>query len=113
MLQEIKQSGIKTTEERLDGFSYHCINGMFVIQSIATEDDGKRWIHTSFSRKSRVPEYKDIKWIKEVFIGKDRMAIQVFPPKSKHVNIHPFCLHLWTPAAHNPLPDFTQGMRSI
>lgn len=28
-------------------------------------------------------------------IGAPRVVLQVFPPKAEHVNLHPYCLHLW------------------
>jgi|GEM_PF-4454032 len=61
-----------------DGFMYKCVNGLCVIQSIEIID-GKKWVHTSFSRKNRVPDYKDMKYIKETFIGDGKKAIMIFP----------------------------------
>ena len=107
------QKGLVIIEQREDGYAYECFNGLIVIQSEAVEKDGKPWIHTSFSRKSRIPDYRDIKWVKETFVGKEKIAIQILPIESEHVNIHNFCLHLWTPVEHDPLPDFTHGTGSI
>jgi hypothetical protein len=76
------------------------------------EHDGKDWWHISVSARvgkakaSRVPTYDELCWVKRVFIGKDAMAIQVFPRACEHVNIHSHCLHLWAPIGHSPLPDF-------
>jgi hypothetical protein len=33
--------------------------------------------------------------VKAIFIGRDKEALQVLPPESEHVNIHPNCMHLW------------------
>jgi hypothetical protein len=45
--------------------------------------------------------------VKRIFIGNDRLALQVFAPKSEHVNYHPNTLHLWAPlSGERPIPDF-------
>jgi hypothetical protein len=99
-------------EERIDGAAYRSMDGLMVIMSKDIEQDGKEWTHLSFSRKNRMPSYNDMVLVKAVFIGSDKDAIMVLPRKSKHVNIHNFCLHLFTTDVM-PLPDFTQGTGSI
>ena len=99
-------------EERLDGVAYRSPDGIIVIISKAVEQDGKEWMHVSFSRKNRMPSYNDMALVKAVFIGPDKDAVMVLPRKSKHVNIHNYCLHLFT-TEELPLPDFTQGTGSI
>lgn len=97
-----------------DGRSYaNRAARMTVIVSGAVEADGHRWMHVSVGRPRQMPSYEDLAFIKRVFIGPERAAIQVFPRASEHVNIHPFVLHLWMPIDHYPLPDFTGGGRSI
>lgn len=77
--------------------------------------DGLTWWHISVSARERfygkpplerLPSYDELCAVKRVFVGEDAMAIQVFPKASEHVNIHPHCLHLWSPLGHSPLPDF-------
>lgn len=104
---------VKMVAEREDGFMYKCMNGMTVVQSISEEQDGRQWVHTSYSRKGRIPDYKDSKWVKKIFIGDSQIAISVLPKEKDHVNIHPFCLHFFTPIGFNPLPDFTAGTGSL
>lgn len=87
--------------------------GLKVIISGAFEKDMKPWIHVSVSRKSRIPTYDDLVLVKRLFIGNDKQAIQIFPPVEKHVNIHPYCLHLWHCVYGDGLPDFTRGTGSI
>lgn len=108
-LHPIQRPEYKIIETRKDGYAYRSLNGMFIIQSIAIEDDLKPWIHVSFSRKSRMPDYKDITRIKADFIGADRKAIMVFPEAKLHVNLHPYCLHLFCCLAADPLPEFSKG----
>ena len=102
----------KVVHEGADG-SMCKHNGMTIIRSIAREIDGKLWIHVSLSRRSRIPDYNDITKIKRDFIGENKKAIMIFPKKTEHVNIHPYCLHLWSCIDEDPLPDFTQGTGSI
>ena len=68
--------------------------------------DGEKWLHVSASRQSRVPSWADMMYVKQLFIGKGRKAIQVMPPTDEHVNTHPFVLHLWCNLERDPLPDF-------
>lgn len=109
-----KVIGFKVVQQKIDGFMYRSESrGLVVIQSLQEELDGKIWMHTSYSRKSRMPTYQDTVFIKENFIGDDVKAIMIFPRKSEHVNIHPYCLHLWSCENEDGLPDFTQGTGSI
>jgi len=64
------------------------------------------WIHVSFSREDRMPDYADMKRVKDRFIGKKRKAIMVMPPESEHYNFHKHCLHWFSPLTRDPLPDF-------
>lgn len=76
---------------------------------------GCAWIHASCSRESTMPTYYDLRELKRIVFGEDRPAAQVFPVSRDHINIHPFCLHLWGPVHPEawPLPDFTMGQGSI
>ena len=90
-----------------------------IIGSEAMELDGKWWLHASCSRRDRgMPTYDDLMILKDLAIGKDRTAVQVFPPADKHVDIagkmaRPIqVLHLWS-CAEQVLPDFTRGGTQI
>ncbi len=87
--------------------------GLFVMVSGAVELDSRRWIHVSVSRKDRLPSYDDLAAVKRTFIGDERRALQVFAPKSEHVNVHRFCLHLWTCLDRDGLPDFRDAGGSV
>lgn len=115
-----KHEGWTLTEERTDGTAWKKrIKGKdyCVISSRGLELDGKRWLHISMSiwNKSAyvIPSYDDLIMVKKMFIGPNAKAIQVFPEESKHVNIHPYVLHLWCCLDGDPLPDFTRGSGSI
>ena len=99
-------------QQGADGAAYMGV-GLAVIASADVESDGRRWAHVSLSRKHKMPSYEDIKLVKDLFIGPDREAYQVFPAANKHVNIHKYCLHLWTCLDGPALPDFTRGLNTI
>lgn len=93
------------TAEDGDAWEY---NGLKVIRSGETID-GKKWIHVSFSRKSRIPSYEDMIRVKRDFIGPNGRALMVLPDKKHHVNIHPFCLHLFHCEGDDGIPEFSWG----
>lgn len=97
-----------------DGQVYARRDGLLCIVSAALELDGRRWLHVSASRRNSLPTYKDLREIKQLFIGKDRLAIQIFPSERQHVNLHIYVLHLFCCLEGDcPLPDFTHGTGSI
>lgn len=81
-------------------------NGLKVLVDCSTFWDKTRWVHVTCSRRNKMPTYEELVEVKAVFIGPDRQAIQCFPKKEKHINIHPFCLHLWCCLDGDGLPDF-------
>lgn len=83
-------------------------NGLLVIASAGIMQDGREWLHVSFSRKSRLPTYADLQLVKREFIGRDKKAVMIFPDEKHYVNIHKNCLHLWY-SEENPLPEFSDG----
>ena len=76
-----------------------------VLASIDHAQDGSLWYHISLSRQGTLPSYDDMVKVKSLFIGDEREAIQVFPPRSRHVNDHPNCLHLWHRIGEPVMPD--------
>ena len=77
-----------------------------VIVSTAILRDGKRWLHFSIAIKDRLPTWDEVVEAKELFLGSDVRALCIFPERSKWVNIHNFCLHLWCCMDGDGLPDF-------
>jgi len=96
-----------------DGAVYRSRGGLLVILSGAREEDGKRWLHLSVSRRERLPNWEDLKLVKEVFLGAESTALMVFAPKSQWISIHPFVHHLWVAVDGNVTPDFSCGAGSI
>lgn len=77
-----------------------------IIAEIA-DYEGALWFHVSASGGKRVPTWYELREIKDVVIGKDRLALQVLPNADEYVNIDPNVLHLWAPLeGARPIPDF-------
>lgn len=103
----------RMVEARADGVKYQRRDGLSVIISGGSEQDGRRWLHVSCATPTRLPSWAQVTQVKEMFIGAEKKAIQVLPPKSEYVNIHPYCLHLWHCVDGDPLPDFTHGLPTL
>lgn len=100
-----------------DGLMWERLTGqpIKVIESIATEDDGRRWLHVSVSKSpsKKMPTYDDLQAARINFIGEHRECYQVFPTKDRYININPV-LHLFAclDAEEGVLPKF-EGMANI
>jgi len=65
------------------------------------------WDHVSVTvyRGQRCPTWDEMCWVKSLFFDEEETVIEFHPPKSKYVNFHPYCLHLWRPIfVELPLP---------
>ncbi|MGA4583893.1 DUF7694 domain-containing protein [Enterobacter hormaechei] len=112
----VKSGPLSTTAE--DGN-----NGLFVIprgngskQSLTViVSDGGDWEHVSVSMKDRMPTWEDMDYIKGLFWDPTEAVMQLHVPKARHINNHPFCLHLWRPAAGGiPMPpQFMVGLPGV
>ena len=110
-------SGLKILQENADGYAAELYPLRFIV-SEAVEMDGKRWLHASVSRVDGIlPSYENLMSLKKYCIGEHKTALQVFPPKNKHVNIAGKwdleVLHLWCCLDGDVTPDFTRGGNSI
>lgn len=68
--------------------------------------DGERWIHLSVSSADRLPTWEEMVYVKERFLDKESVALQVFPPRDEWVNVQVNVLHLWVNLDRRPTPDF-------
>lgn len=67
--------------------------------------DGGDWEHASISLRHRIPNWKEMCFIKNLFWDEEDCIIQYHPPKSEYINNHPKTLHLWRPKKEKiPLP---------
>lgn len=75
-------------------------NDMFVIAS-----DGLGWEHVSVSKKYECPTWEEMCLVKKLFwTDPEDWALQYHPPRSRYVNNHPYCLHLWRPTFYVDMP---------
>jgi len=65
------------------------------LRIISSGEDGSGWEHVSVSTDNRTPNWREMAMVKDLFWKDDECVVQYHPPKTLHVNIHPFCLHLW------------------
>jgi hypothetical protein len=82
-------------------------DGRRVIVSVGSHN-GEWWLHVSVSRAKYIPSYEDLSDVKRTFVTNAVQAVQIFPRHERHVNIHPYCLHLWAclDSHGDGLPDF-------
>lgn len=84
----------------------HLQRGLRVIFTVEGREDGKWWLHVSASRRDgTLPDYYDMLDVKNIFIGPDRQALQIYPKRSHHVNMGEV-QHLWCALDGDGLPDF-------
>jgi hypothetical protein len=82
-----------------------CGKGLRVIASSGDASLGVDWEHVSVSTPSRCPNWTEMSFIKDLFWAETECVMQLHVPKSKHINTHNFCLHLWRPLnAEIPMP---------
>ncbi len=75
-------------------------NGIFRIPEMGLRiicSSGLGWEHVSVSKKTMVPRYEELTYVKDLFWGPEDCAMQLFVPEAEHINCHPNCLHLWRP----------------
>lgn len=79
-----------------------------IVVSAAVWDRTDLWVHASISHPTTMPTYDELKMMHDAVFG-DRYSYQVFAPPVRHVNGHPYCLHLWGRDGDDAgltLPDF-------
>lgn len=87
----------------------NAMTGQTAIWSLATEADGRQWLHVSTAFPRRLPTWTELVAVKEWFAGTDTYAYQVCPPRAHYVNQHEFVLHLFVPLFDPPpLPEFAE-----
>ena len=53
------------------------------------------WSHVSVSKKTQIPSWNEMCYIKELFFGKNKTVVQFHPKEDDYINISKNCLHLW------------------
>jgi hypothetical protein len=65
------------------------------LRILASADDG--WDHVSVSLEDRCPTWGEMDLVKRTFFEPHEVVMQLHPAEADHINIHPYCLHLWRP----------------
>jgi len=78
------------------------IDGQPLLIQVSAENG---WDHVSVSRAKRCPNWPEMDFVKQQFFKDDEVVMQLHVARTDHINVHPFCLHLWRPQnAAIPLP---------
>lgn len=85
-----------------DGYLGDEHNGAFSIKVkgekyFVIASDGQGWEHVSVSHETKIPSWKVMCEIKDMFFNTNEVVMQLHPRKKDYVNNHPNCLHLWKP----------------
>ena len=75
----------------------HKLTDLRVLRSKSTLRDGSTWIHVSVSRPDRLPSWEEISKVRDEFLGEQVEAYHVVPARKDYINVHSYCLHIWTP----------------
>jgi hypothetical protein len=68
------------------------------LKIIASEGEPELpWEHVSISLKNRCPTWDEMEYVKRLFWDENEWAMQLHAPPSKHISVHPYCLHIWRP----------------
>lgn len=78
-------------------YAHRIAVGFNVMISKSEMDDGSWWLHISVSKPNRLPTWDEMKKVKDEFLGEDTEAFHIIPKKKDFVNVHRFCLHMWSP----------------
>lgn len=68
-----------------------------VIISKSKTRDEREWWHVSISRPDRMPTWQELCKVRKDFFTEDVEFYQVLPRRQDYVNVHTFCLHIWSP----------------
>jgi hypothetical protein len=90
----------------------HPGKGHYRFAVIATDglQGGEGWEHVSVhvcdvNGSERLPGWAEMDHLKDLFWEPSETVVQYHVPKTDHVNVHPFTLHLWRPTgAEMPRP---------
>jgi len=81
------------------------VPGPFARALTVMYSDGLGWEHVSVSTPGRAPNWAEMVFIKNLFWGTEDCVMQLHPPQSAYVNVHPHCLHLWRPNDGREIPQ--------
>jgi hypothetical protein len=80
--------------------------GLRVIVTAALEFDGKRWIHMAVSRLKSRPSHHDLVLAKNMFLGADAIAFQIYPSIEEESRTDINTIYLYKCLDEQPIPRF-------
>lgn len=72
---------------------------------VGFKEMGYEHISVSPTKKSKMPTWNDMAYLKDIFFEDEEEAYQIIPKKSQYVNIKENCLHIWKPMNGKTLND--------
>ncbi len=60
------------------------------------------WEHVSVSMHNRCPNWEEMSFIKGMFWPLDESVMQFHPRRDAHIDLHPYCLHMWRRVGQEP-----------
>lgn len=82
---------------------YRVWHGVQALNVMASNGGG--WDHVSVSTSHRCPTWEEMEYVRGLFFRPSETVMQLSVPRSRHISIHPYCLHLWRPQdGQIPLP---------
>jgi hypothetical protein len=88
-------------ESNMDGGAFYIPSPIDAQNMLVVASFGLGWDHVSVSRPRRIPNQIEMDYIYRLFFNDDETAVQFFVPSNEHINLHPYCLHLWR---HQSIP---------
>jgi hypothetical protein len=89
-----------------DGAGYVHRSGLIVVSNLVRERaGGEAWLHVSCSHQGKTPTLGELQYVKTVFMGAQRTAVQVLPPPVL-VPETAVCFHLWASMTGRAFPSF-------
>ena len=74
-------------------FMIPCAATGVTLKCLASADAG--WDHVSVSLPNRCPNWTEMSLAKRAFFLPEETAFQFHVEVAKHINVHPYVLHLW------------------
>lgn len=92
-----------------------CGADLHIIASPGDANPDIPWEHVSVSVRNRCPNWQEMCFVKGLFWDDEDTVMQLHPPRSKWINNHPYCLHLWRPKTQDiPLPpEIAVGLKEL
>jgi len=94
-----------------------CTEMLKIVASGGDDDDevSQGWEHVSISTRKRVPNWKEMCFVKSLFWEPEECVVQYHPPESEYVNNHQYVLHLWRnkSVAFPMPPSIMVGIKSV